>query len=204
MAKRPYEQRLRADAAEETRRRILDALYDRLREAPADPVTVDEIARRAGVARSTVYLVFGSRSGLFDALTERLIAGAGYDRIVEAVGRPDARETIRGGLAGGVEMYAAHHEVLRVLNAMAKLDPAGVGQALARSEARRTRGMATVARRLARQGFLRPGVTQAQAAHVMWILASFDAFDLLATGRGLSPGEVADVLVSTAERALVG
>ena len=77
MSKRRYEQRLRAEAAEETRRRILDALYDRLREAPADPVSVDEVARIARVARSTVYLVFGSRSGLFDALTEHLFQGAG-------------------------------------------------------------------------------------------------------------------------------
>ena len=32
MATRRYEQRLRAQSAEETRRRILDAAYDRLRE----------------------------------------------------------------------------------------------------------------------------------------------------------------------------
>ncbi len=50
-----------------TRRRILDALGERLQEAPTEPVSVDEIATRAEVPRSTIYLVFGSRSGLFDA-----------------------------------------------------------------------------------------------------------------------------------------
>ena len=84
MSKRRYQQRLRAETAEDTRRRILDALYDRLREAPADPVSVDEVARIARVARSTVYFVFGSRSGLFDALTEHLFHGAGWDSILEA------------------------------------------------------------------------------------------------------------------------
>jgi AcrR family transcriptional regulator len=203
MSKRPYRQLLRAETAEETRRRILDALYDRLREAPSQPVTLDEIAHHARVARSTVYLVFGSRSGLFDALTDRLLQGAGYDQILEAVRRPDARETLRGGLEGGVHMYAAHHDVFRVLNSMAKLDPDGVGQALARSERRRSAGMDNLARRLARQGLLRPGVTQAHAAQVIWILASFDAYDLLTTGRELSPQAAADILIDTAEHALL-
>ena len=63
MAKRPYTQRLRADAAQENRQRILDALYERLREAPAEPISVDEVARRAGVARSTIYLVSGRAAG---------------------------------------------------------------------------------------------------------------------------------------------
>ena len=203
MSKRRYEQRLRAEAADETRRRILDALYERLREAPADPVSVDEVARTARVARSTVYLVFGSRSGLFDALTEHLFQGAGWDSIVEAFRHPDARETLRRGLAGGVQMYAAHHEVLRILNSMAKLDPDGVGQALARSERHRAASMARLAGRLAQQGVLRAGVTPDYAAHLIWVLASFDAYDSLATGRGLSPQATADILVHTAERALL-
>jgi AcrR family transcriptional regulator len=203
VSKRPYRQQLRAEGAEETRRRILDALYDRLREAPAEPVTVDEIARRAAVARSTVYLVFGSRTGLFDALTDRVLFGPGYERILEAVRQPDALETVRGGLAGGVEMYAAHHDVLRVLNAMAKLDPEGAGRALGRSEQERTRGMAMVAQRLAEQGRLRPDVSAGRAAHVMWVLTSFEAYDLLATGRGLEPPAIAELLVATAEQALL-
>ena len=203
MSKRRYEQRLRAETADETRRRILDALYDRLREAPADPVSVDEVARAARVARSTVYLIFGSRSGLFDALTEHLFQGAGWDSILEAFRHPDARETLRRGFTGGVQMYAAHHEVLRILNSMAKLDPDGVGRAFVRSERHRAADMARLAGRLAQQGVLRAGLTPDYATHVIWLLASFDAYDSLATGRGLAPEAAADILVHTAERALL-
>jgi AcrR family transcriptional regulator len=73
MATRKYEQRLRADAAAETRRRILDAVYQWLRETPAEPVSIDRIARLARVARPTVYLVFGSRAGLFEAVGADLL-----------------------------------------------------------------------------------------------------------------------------------
>ena len=203
MAKRPYTQRLRAQTAEENRQRILDALYERLREAPAQPVSVDEVAQRAGVARSTIYLVFGSRSGLFDALTDHLLSGAGYHQILEAVRHPDARESLRGALAGGVEMYAAHHDVLRILGSMAKLDPDGVGQAIARAENERSRGVARQAARLHEQETLRPGLTVERATTVIWLLAGFDAYDALASGQGLSPEEIANVLVDVAESALL-
>ena len=203
MARRPYEQRLRAETSEATRQRILDALYDRLEESPAKPIAVDEIAARAGVARSTVYVVFGSRRGLFDALLDRLLSGAGYDQLMEAVQQPDPRETLRGGLTGGVHMYAAHHTVWRVLFAMGKLDPDGVGQTIAVTEGTRARGMAWIAQRLADEGELRPGLTAERAAHVIWVLASFDAYDLLATGRGLGADEIAAIVVETAENALL-
>jgi AcrR family transcriptional regulator len=203
MNKRPYRQRLRAQAADESRQRILDALYDRLRKAPAEPVSVDEIARRARVSRSTVYLDFGSRSGLFDALTDRLLQGAGYDRIAEAVRHPDARETLSGGLEGGVRMYAAHGDVLRVLYATGKLDPDGAGRAIARSERRRFESMGWLADRLDEQNHLRPDVTADHAAHVIWLLASFDAYDLLASGRGLDAEAVIHVLTETAVHAVL-
>jgi AcrR family transcriptional regulator len=203
VSKRPYRQQLRAETAEATRQRILDALYERLRVTPAEPVSVDEVAKRARVSRSTVYLVFGSRSGLFDALTERLLSGAGYERIKEAVRDPDARETLRGGLEGGVRMYAVHHDVFRVLYAAGKLDPDGAGRAIARSERRRYESMGWLADRLRDQNLLRPGITPEHAAHVIWFLASFDAYDLLASGRRLGPEEVTGILTDTAEHGLL-
>jgi AcrR family transcriptional regulator len=202
MSKRRYRQQARAEAAEATRQRVLDALYELLRDRPAEPVSVDEIAQHARVSRSTVYLVFGSRGGLFDALTESLLAGAGYDRIQEAVLHPDARETLRGGLEGGVRMYAAHHDVLRVLYAAGKLDPDGAGRAIARSERRRYESMGWLADRLAEQDQLSPDVPPERAAHVIWLLASFDAYDLL-VARGLEPEDVTRILTETAERALL-
>jgi AcrR family transcriptional regulator len=199
---RKYEQRLRAEAAEQTRRRILDALYERLREAPSEPVSVDQVARMAGVARSTVYVIFGSRAGLFDALGADMFERAGLERLVEAVADPDARQGMRGGLRTGAQMFAVNRDVLRALHSMAQLDEEAVGGAIQRIEERRARGMIRLARRLARQKALRPDVDTKFAAHLLWVLASFDTFDALYTDRGLSVDEVGDILVATAERSL--
>jgi AcrR family transcriptional regulator len=199
---RKYEQRLRATAAQDTRRRILEAAYERLREAPAQPVSVDRIARMAGVARSTVYLVFGSRAGLFDALAADLMERSGVDRLLEAVRHPDAREHLRGGLREGARVFAANRDVMRALHSMAALDEDAVGGAVRRMEEQRAKGMTRLARRLAEQDVLRPDLTVEQAADVLWLLARFDAFDQLFTGKGMSVDDAARMLVTTAERTL--
>jgi hypothetical protein len=68
---------------------------------------------------------------------------------------------------------------------------------------RRFESMGWIANRLHEQEQLRPGVTPDHAAHVIWLLASFDAYDLLASGRGLDPEAVIDVLTDTADHALL-
>lgn len=203
MATRKYEQRLRAEAAEQTRRRILDAVYARLREAPAEPVSIDRIAKLARVARPTVYLVFGSRAGLFDAVGADLLQRGGFERTLHASTDPDAHEALRGAIRGVVEMYAAHRDVLRVLSSMAMLDAAAVGGAIQRLEHGRASGMAHLARRLADRGMLRPDVTANHATDILWLLTSFDSFDLLYTGREIPADTVATALITTAERSLL-
>jgi AcrR family transcriptional regulator len=202
MATRKYEQRLRAENADLTRQRILTALQEQLQAAPSQPVSLDNIARAARVSRSTIYLVFGSRAGLFDALAERLWAQAGFGQLVEAVQDPDAREHLRRGIRAGVEIFAALRDIGRTLFSMAALDQDAIGGAIGKIEKDRAGGMAHLARRLAEQDILRADVTAEQAADLLWLLTSFDGFDLLYTGRGLTPGQIADTLVTTAERAL--
>jgi AcrR family transcriptional regulator len=203
MPTRRYEQRLRAQTAEETRRRILDALYDQLREAPTQAVSVDQVARAAGVARSTVYVIFGSRAGLFDAFAADVHERGGFQRVLDAVADPDPRVHLRDGITGGVHTFAAHRDVFRVLVSMADLDPDAVGGAMQRMAERRARGMIRLGRRLSRHGLLRKGVTAKQAADRLWILTSFEAFDLLYSGRDMSADAVARVLVDMAERSLL-
>src|SRR6476661_7909960 len=113
MAARKYEQKLRAESADETRRRILDAVLERFSAAPTERVSVDQVARMAGVARSTVYLVFGSRAGLFDAVARDLLDRGGFDRVVRATEHPDARQHLREGFYGTAQTFAAHRDAFR-------------------------------------------------------------------------------------------
>ncbi|WP_433254993.1 hypothetical protein ACQPYK_13850 [Streptosporangium sp. CA-135522] len=65
-----------------------------------------------------------------------------------------------------------------------------------------TQGMNDLAQRLHDQGALRDEVTVDQAGHLLWLHTSFDAFDLLFTGRSLSTDTVATLLADAAEHAL--
>jgi AcrR family transcriptional regulator len=202
MATRPYEQRARAEDAERTRMRIIEAVFTRLHEAPAEPIAIDRVARMAGVARSTVYAIFGSRSGLFDAVGRELAARLGYARLVDAKHQPDARDHLRAGFRAASEMLAANHDIYRALRWMAQLDEQAVGGVVRRMDEERAAGMTRLAGRLAQQGVLREGLSVKDAEHLLWMLTSFESFDSLYTGRALSTDRAVELLIDIAERAL--
>ena len=63
--------------------------------------------------------------------------------------------------------------------------------------------MAHLAQRLAEDGLLRTDVTVDEAADVLWMLCSFECFDLLYTDRGLTVDDTIDTIITTIERALI-
>ncbi|MEO3860389.1 TetR/AcrR family transcriptional regulator [Acrocarpospora sp. B8E8] len=203
MNTRKYEQRLRADTAAENRRRILQAAYDRLREAPSEPLSLDKVANKARVARSTIYVIFESRAGLFDAVFRDLLDRAGFDRIVTAVAHHDAGEHLRGSLRAGAHVYAAERGVVRAIYSMAALHADALADTVRHDEVGRAEGMRHLAQRLADQNLLRADITVQEATDILYVISSFDTFDLLFTGRGLAADEVADRLIAMAESALV-
>jgi AcrR family transcriptional regulator len=201
MDKRRYVQRARALSAEETRRRILDAAVQTLDRSPLGAVKIDEVARIAGVSRSTIYVAFGSRAGLLEALGYQLRQDAGFDRLVEANALPDAREAFRTAARQSARMYAFRPNLARALFTLAAIDPDAVSAVAAIDDGRRP-GMLALARRLHRQGHLRPGVSVREAAELLTVVTSFQAFDELFGGLGLPVEKVADRIVALGERAV--
>lgn len=72
--KRPYRQVKRAEAAQATRGRILEAAEGLWREAGPRGTAVAEVARRAGVDRITVYNHFPSDADLAAAVWDGVVA----------------------------------------------------------------------------------------------------------------------------------
>jgi AcrR family transcriptional regulator len=85
MSPRPYRLGQRQVLADETRSKILDAARAQL-ETEAS-FSIDAVARRADVARMTVYYQFGSKRGLLEALFDALAASGG----LRACRRPSSR-----------------------------------------------------------------------------------------------------------------
>ncbi|MDG4832239.1 TetR family transcriptional regulator [Solwaraspora sp. WMMD1047] len=200
MATRRYEQVLRAEAAQETRRRILDAVGRRLREVPTEQPSLEQVARLAKVSRSTIYADFGSRAGLFDAFVVDLWERTGLSELGRAVASDDAREHLREGIAAASRMKGRELAIYRVLHAMDRLDPESAGGAVRHMEKDRRAGMENLAAHLEHEGALRDGLSVEQAADTLWVLTSFESLDLLVTGRGLTVDEAIETLVMMADR----
>jgi AcrR family transcriptional regulator len=188
---RRYKQRVRAEEAARTRMRIIEAVFERLRRR--QPMSVDQIARDANVARSTVYAIFGSQAGLFDAVGRELAERSGYARLVQAKYQPDVRDQVRAGLTAACEMFAANRDIYRALRSVAELPE---------MDAERANAMKRIARELKAQNVLREDLSVNDAEHILWMLSSFESFDELYTNRGLSTSRTIKLLLETTENAL--
>jgi AcrR family transcriptional regulator len=114
MKTRPYNMSARAESAAATATRILDAALDVFWERPTDQVSLDEVARRAGVTVQTVIRRFGSKDGLFAAAAEREERNVRAQRDLAIPG--DVRQAVR--------ILVDHYEALgdRVLRLLAEED----------------------------------------------------------------------------------
>ena len=99
--RRSYRMGARADAAEETALRIMDAAIALWREVAYDEFTLQDIADRAGVSLSTVMRQFGSKEGVVEAVLSSDRVGTQRGRDEVAVGNVDA----------AVQMIVADYEV---------------------------------------------------------------------------------------------
>ena len=108
--KRAYRMGSRAEAAEETRTRILDAVIGLHTERYYDQVSLEDVAGRAGVTVQTVLRRFGSKERLIDAASE----------VVRGRVASQRSEAPVGDVAGAIENLVDHYEewgesVLRLL-----------------------------------------------------------------------------------------
>jgi AcrR family transcriptional regulator len=112
--KRPYRMDARAKAAEETGRRILEAVFELYTERYFDQVSLEDVAERAGVTVQTVLRRFGNKDRLLDAATE-----AARGRVA---GQRD--EAPVGDVAAAVENIVTHYEEMgdKVLRLLAQED----------------------------------------------------------------------------------
>jgi AcrR family transcriptional regulator len=86
---RSYTMTTRAAAAEDTRRRIVDATVALVGERPFVDITLDAVAERAGVSVKTVLRQFGSRDGLMADSMDAAMADTEDERRAPA-GDPEA------------------------------------------------------------------------------------------------------------------
>ena len=85
MTPRPYRMERRRESADENRLRIINAARELLASRKASArFSLEAVARRAGVARMTVYHQFGSLGGLLEGLCDSLAIAGGMNHLADA------------------------------------------------------------------------------------------------------------------------
>ncbi len=197
MGKRPYHQHKRAQQADMTRQRIIEAARQVVMESPFVAINLETVAGQAGVARSTIYTIFGSRLGLFEAIEQDLLERGGFGAIQAAFTLSDARDILRESLAAALQLYVNEGGLLRALQLQALIDPDAATLTRSLNEGR-IGGMHYLAQLLEQQGHLRPDVTVTEAGQILAQLSDFVIYDQLTLTMGLTPDQVlAQVLLMT-------
>ena len=185
MSPRPYRLGKRQADVEDTRDRIIAAARELFGQSGFYSVSLDDVAKTAGVARATVYYQFESKSGLLDAVVASIIQRVGIERAVRAREHPDAALGIRIFVQEVASFNSSEDVLLRNLYGLAAIDPE-TSRVLEQYEGLRKDALAWMVKRLADQGQLRRGVSQKHAVDMLWMLTSFRSFDQLYTRSGIS------------------
>ncbi len=94
MTTRRYNSPTRAAASLETRHRLVAVGAELLRGEKGPHLSMEAVARAAGVTRLTVYKQFGSRRALLEAVFDDRAAAGGLTRLYEAMAIEDPREAV--------------------------------------------------------------------------------------------------------------
>lgn len=165
-----------ADAAT-TRTDIIEAAHRLLDHPKMSTLSLDEVARAAGVTRVTLYNHFGSRSALLAAVFEDQGRVIRYDLVRAAQQLADPLRALTSTLRELGRAWSSKPRALRRTLALAVTDPE-IEQHVMRYEQYRRAEVGALAERLG--GHLPKTVSIEEAAALLGALTSFQFFDVLA------------------------
>jgi AcrR family transcriptional regulator len=184
--KRTYSTRLRDEQAQLTRQRILEAARRVLVGSGYGQVTMQDLAREAGVAYQTVYSQFGNKVQLAQELCT-----VGFPHVGDTVALldkardandPEAWLRMMGTFAR--QMYEPCADLHRFMR------ESGDPELLRRYkevEASRLNRLAALGPQLERSGRLRPGLSGTDAVQLVWAMSDSETYAKLVLDQGWTP-----------------
>jgi AcrR family transcriptional regulator len=206
---RPYHAPRRQAQARRTRRAILDAAGHLFIQRGYTATTMTAVAQAAGVALDTVHAAVGPKPVLFRLLVETAISGTqapvpalerDYVRAMRAEPDPARKLTLYAQAVGRIQQRLA--PLVQVLQQAATGDAElrALWQEIAE---RRAANMGLLAGELAAAGALRPGLSVAEVADVLWSMNSPEFYLLLVDQRGWDPDRYQQWLADAWQRLLL-
>jgi AcrR family transcriptional regulator len=208
---RRYDSPVRLAKTRRTRLRILDSARDLFLTDGYVGTTLDAVAGRAEVSPQTVYNLVGGKATLFKTVYDVTLAGD--DEPIPMAARPELQRVVdapspRAALvayAGAAEvLWTRTGPLVRAAIAQAAAGDQDLRAFVETIESERLHGTRNLVRSLDERFGLRPGLTVAEGADLLWTLAGPDVVDRLVTGRGWSWDRFQEWLVDTLHHGLFG
>jgi AcrR family transcriptional regulator len=193
MSPRPYRLGRRETSVEDTRARLIDAARRVFSEAGFVQASLDDVAKRAGVARATVYYQFGSKTGLLEAAIAHVAAENRRGRPPRAPMSEHPSEALLQYVADVGAVWERNSPFLRNVAGLAVLEPE-IAHVVRQHDERRREGLTWLVKRLHDAGMLRSDASHRRVVDVVWTLSSFRSYDHLRRYVNLSPKETSAVI----------
>lgn len=190
--KRRYTSTRRQAQAAETRQHIVAAAATLFAERGYSGTTIEDIARKAGIAVQTIYTAFGSKRAILARLVELSVGGDEATMPLLERSGPDLvrRETDqRRQLAlfaqGISQIMKRMSPIFEIMRTAAKTEPE-IAEFLRQLLAERLQNLTRFAGWVATNGPLRDGLDVEAAGETVWLLTSAEVYRLLTEDRGWS------------------
>lgn len=200
---RPYVSDVRSQAAEATRARILQASKTLFADRGIDRVTVEQIAKKAGVSASTVFALYKSKAGILRELIRSALFGQRFQvALARLKGETDPITLIALTADVARAIYEAESSQLGLIRGVSAFSPA-LGKLEKEFENLRFQMQKERVKLLFAQSKQRKELTLDEARRIMWMYTSRDVYRLLVHEGGWTPNRYQKWLSSTLVNALV-
>ncbi len=208
-SRRRYDSRMRDERAQKTRSCILAAAKSLFLKHGYVPTTMAGIAREAGVATQTVYVTFGTKRAILAAVMGETIGGD--DQRIGMLERADPQR-MREETDQRLQLRMMAHGIREVLDRagpmfdvmrIAAASEVEIHAAYTELQEQRRQNMASVVGWITDKGPLKPGLTETEAADVLWTLTSADVHRMLRDERGWTPEQYEEWLAESLINALL-
>lgn len=184
--KRNYSTGLRQEQAQITKSRILDAASRLFVKSGYSSVTVEDIAREAGVAHQTVYAVFRTKLAVAQTIIWSSFQTEGIDELMaQARESGDLEVHIRTGAQITRRLNVRFAAIVRFMRESG--DPALLAEYQKIEGLRFDQIRAQMSSLLKTSGRLRPGISPADAVSSIWAMTGTDLYNQLVSGRRWTP-----------------
>jgi AcrR family transcriptional regulator len=183
--------------------RIILAARDLLARTGYHSVSLDDIAALAETSRQTIYVQFGSKRGVLQAVAEYVeLQSYGRDMVEGARDVDDPVATIRNGITSQLDFFSENADLLRTFYAQAASDSDFRDVWQDRLQ-RRWDAIHILLERIARQGRLVEGWSVAEATDWLWSLTNFRLYDEMVLDRNWPSEQLARRIVQAIDLVLL-